>query len=119
TPGYFGYKFLESPGRGTECVGGRGASEGECAASGGTFYPGDGIDNDGDGMIDESWTDGIDNDGDWDPEVDDVGIDGIPGTGDEGEGDGIPTAGDPFDITKPGEPNFEFTDIDESDMIGL
>lgn len=118
-PGYFGYKFLESPGRGNECVGGRGANEAECAASGGTFYPGDGIDNDGDGMVDESWTDGIDNDGDWDPEFDDVGIDGIPGTGDEGEGDGIPTAGDPFDITKPGEPNFEFTDIDESDMIGL
>ncbi len=119
TPGYFGYKYLESPGRGNECVGGRGANEAECAASGGTFYPGDGIDNDGDGMIDESWTDGIDNDGDWDPEFDDVGVDGIPGTGDEGEGDGIPTAGDQFDITKPGEPNFEFTDIDESDMIGL
>ncbi|NBC18965.1 MAG: hypothetical protein GVY18_16815, partial [Bacteroidetes bacterium] len=95
-PGYFGYKFLESPG---------------------IDY--DGIDNDGDGMVDESWTDGIDNDGDWDPEFDDVGVDGIPGTGDEGEGDGVPTAGDPFDITKPGEPNFEYTDIDESDMIGL
>jgi hypothetical protein len=39
-PGYFGYKFLESPG-----------------------VDDDGIDNDGDGMIDESWTDGIDNDG--------------------------------------------------------
>ena len=119
TPGYFGYKFLESPGRGSECIGGRGASEGECTASGGTFFPGDGIDNDGDGLVDESWTDGLDNDGDWDPEVDDVGVDGLPGTGDEGENDGIPTAGDQFDITKPGEPNFEFTDIDESDMIGL
>lgn len=105
-PGYFGYKFLESPGIGNEIIGG-------------VFYPGDGIDNDGDGMIDESWTDGIDNDNDWDPETDDVGIDGIPGTGDFGEGDGIPTAGDQFDIRKPGEPNFEFTDIDESDMIGL
>lgn len=105
-PGYFGYKFLESPGIGTEIIDG-------------VTYPGDGIDNDGDGMIDESWTDGIDNDGDWDPETDDVGLDGIPGTGDIGEGDGVPTAGDPFDITKPGEPNFEFTDIDESDMIGL
>ncbi|MFW5955461.1 MAG: hypothetical protein ACOCSK_01840, partial [Rhodothermales bacterium] len=95
-PGYFGYKFLESPG---------------------ISY--DGIDNDRDGMVDESWTDGIDNDGDWDPETDDVGIDGIPGTGDEGEGDGIPTPGDPFDITKPGEPNFEYTDLDESDQVGL
>jgi len=105
-PGYFGYKFLESPGLGNEIING-------------VFYPGDGIDNDEDGMIDESWTDGIDNDNDWDPERDDVGIDGIPGTGDQGENDGFPTAGDQFDITKPGEPNFEFTDIDESDMIGL
>lgn len=105
-PGYFGYKFLESPGLGNEIIKG-------------VFYPGDGIDNDGDGMVDESWTDGIDNDNDWNPETDDVGVDGIPGTGDRGENDGKPTAGDQFDITKPGEPNFEFTDIDESDMIGL
>ncbi len=95
-PGYFGYKFLESPG-----------------------VADDGIDNDNDGMVDESWVDGIDNDGDWDSERDDVGLDGVPGTGDFGEGDGVPTAGDQFDITKPGEPNFEFTDIDESDQIGL
>jgi len=95
-PGYMGYKFLESPG-----------------------VSNDGIDNDDDGMIDESWADGIDNDGDWDVDNDDVGIDGVPNTNDEGEKDGVPTAGDPFDITKPGEPNFEFTDIDESDMIGL
>ena len=105
-PGYFGYKFLESPGLGSEIINGQ-------------FFPGDGIDNDNDGMVDESWTDGIDNDGDWDPDVDDVGIDGIAGTGDEGEGDGQPTAGSQFDITLPGEPNFEFTDIDESDQIGL
>ena len=95
-PGYFGYKFLESPG-----------------------VDDDGIDNDGDGLIDESWTDGIDNDQDWDPQTDDVGLDGLPGTGDTGEGDGLPTAGDQFDITKPGEPNFEYTDIDESDQFGL
>jgi hypothetical protein len=95
-PGYLGYKFLESPGIAT-----------------------DGIDNDEDGMIDESWTDGIDNDNDWSIDNDDVGVDGVPNTGDFGEGDGIPTAGDPFDIRKPGEPNFEFTDIDESDMLGL
>ncbi|MFV1980253.1 MAG: hypothetical protein ACC655_03800, partial [Rhodothermia bacterium] len=105
-PGYFGYKFLESPGIGNEILDG-------------VFFPGDGIDNDGDGMVDESWTDGIDNDGDWDVDNDDVGVDGIPSTGDIGEGDGVPTAGSLFDITKPGEPNFEFTDIDESDQIGL
>ncbi len=98
-PGYLGYKFLESPGN-----------------------PYDGIDNDGDGMIDESMQDGIDNDGDWNPLTDDVGADGINGDTnrngvqdegeywDEGEGDGVPT---------PGEPNFDQTDLDEADQIGL
>ena len=95
-PGYFGYKFLESPGN-----------------------PYDGIDNDNDGMIDESQRDGIDNDHDWNPDKDDIGIDGLQNTGDTGEGDGLPTAGDPYDIRQPGEPNFEWTDLDESDMIGL
>lgn len=98
---YLGCKFLESPGN-----------------------PNDGIDNDGDGMIDEAQNDGIDNDGDWDPETDDVGVDGIPNTGDEGEGNGIPTAGRILpdgrpDPLAPGEPNFEYTDLDESDQIGL
>ena len=95
-PGYFGYIFLESPGN-----------------------PHDGKDNDNDGMIDESRDNGIDDDGDWDPETDDVGIDGLPNTGDTGEDDGTPTAGNAFDIRQPGEPNFEWTDLDESDMIGL
>lgn len=99
--GYLGCKFLESPGN-TE----------------------NGIDDDGDGMIDESQEDGIDNDGDWIADIHDVGIDGIPNTGDEGEGDGIPTAGKVLpdgspDPLYPGEPNFEFTDLDESDQIGL
>ena len=95
-PGYFGYKFLESPGN-----------------------PYDQLDNDSDGMIDESRSNGIDDDGDWDPEKDDVGVDGVPNTGDFGEGDGMPTAGDQFDIRQPGEPNYEWTDLDESDMVGL
>jgi len=96
SPGYFGYKFLESPGQ-----------------------PLDGIDNDNDGMVDESQDNGIDDDGDWDPDKHDVGVDGLANTGDEGENDGMPTAGDPFDPRLPGEPNFEWTDLDESDMIGL
>jgi len=95
-PGYFGYIFLESPGD-----------------------PHDGKDNDGDGLIDESRDNGIDDDGDWNPDKDDVGVDGLPNTGDTGEDDGVPTAGDAFDIRQPGEPNFEWTDLDESDMIGL
>ena len=63
-----------------------------------------------DPMIDERRDDGIDNDGDWDPYWDDVGADGVPGTGDFGEGDRSPT---------PGEPHFDATDVNESDQIGL
>jgi len=96
TPGFFGYKFLESPGQ-----------------------PYDGVDNDNDGMIDESQDNGIDDDNDWDIEKHDVGIDGVPNTGDEGENDGVPSPGDPFDIRLPGEPNIDWTDLDESDMVGL
>jgi len=94
-PVYFGWSFLESPGN-----------------------PHDGIDNDLDGMIDESQFDGIDNDGDWLAERDDIGADGLgpnhyeyTGPDADGtEGNGIPDVG---------EPNFEVTDNDESDQIGL
>lgn len=61
-------------------------------------------------MIDESRDDGIDNDGDWDVLTDDVGADGKPNTNDFGEGDGIPTDG---------EPHFDSKDVDESDQLGL
>jgi hypothetical protein len=99
--GYVACKFLESPGN-----------------------PEDGIDNDGDGIVDERQDDGIDNDGDWNPINDDVGIDGVPNTQDPGEGDGVPTAGirlpdGTLDPLHPGEPNFELTDLDEADQIGL
>ena len=101
-PGYFGWKFLESP-----------------------SDPRNGKDDDGDGLIgadgnpwDESQEDGIDNDEDWDPEIDDVGSDGkgpdhpdYAGPDSDGsEGNGIPDRG---------EPNFEYTDNDEADQIGL
>ncbi|MFQ5605396.1 MAG: hypothetical protein ACE5HS_19180 [bacterium] len=136
-PGVFGYRFLESPGI--------------------NF---DGQDNDNDGLIDESpfndagteVFDGVgiygppklhwsgDEDGDWDVEFDDLGVDGIPGTGDFGEGDGKPTqlyfldlngnaildVGEPISETRlegmrfhGGEPNFGFLDIAESDQLGL
>ncbi len=52
-----------------------------------------GVDENIDEMIDESRTDGIDNDGDWNSLTDDVGLDGVPGTSDLGEGDGKPTSG--------------------------
>jgi hypothetical protein len=99
--GYVACKFLESPGN-----------------------ENDGIDNDGDGMIDERQNDGLDNDNDWSDVTDDVGIDGIPKTNDQGEGDLTPTPGiklpdGSLDPLYPGEPNFELTDLDEADQIGL
>jgi hypothetical protein len=51
-----------------------------------------------------------DEDMDWDALADDTGADGVFETHDEGEGDGMPTAG---------EPHFDKTDKDESDQIGL
>ncbi len=89
----------------------------------------DGIDNDGNGavdeniderideMIDEERDNGIDDDGDWNPLTDDVGLDGVADTGDKGEGDGKPTTGAPFGL--PGEPNVDVTDISETDQIGI
>ena len=130
--GYAGVGFLESPG-----------------------ISNDGIDNDGDGLVDEDRENGIDDDGDWrtwtdvngngtfdnedvnnnfrldsgedldgdgaltiEPLNDDVGSDGLgpedenyPGPDANGtEANGLPD---------PGEPNFEFTDNDEIDQIGL
>ena len=106
--GYMGYAYLESPGD-----------------------PYNGLDDDGDGLVDERRDDGLDNDGDWvaysdengngqwdedEPLNNDVGRDGVGPLDpqyngpDEGEADGLPT---------PGEPNFDATDIDESDQIGL
>ena len=109
-PGFFGYKFLESPGE-----------------------PRNNIDDDADGMIDESMQDGIDNDGDWEtftdwnlngswdtgePINDDLGRDGV-GPDDpqyiRPDADGSEANGFP----DPGEPNFDEKDLDEADQIGL
>jgi hypothetical protein len=59
--------------------------------------------------IAETWWTG-DEDLDWLAANHDVGADGLPDTGDAGEGDGMPTEG---------EPNFDGTDLHESDQIGL
>ena len=89
----------------------------------------DGIDNDGDGavdegidegideMIDESRDDFIDNDGDW-TLSDDVGING-DGSGGIVAGvlDNKPTSGSNTGF--PGEPNIDKTDVSESDQMGL
>ena len=89
----------------------------------------DGIDNDGDGavdegidegideMIDESRDDFIDNDGDW-ALADDVGLNG-DGSGGllVGTLDNMPTSGSGTGF--PGEPNIDKTDVSESDQMGL
>ncbi|MBN1996764.1 hypothetical protein JW935_04370 [candidate division KSB1 bacterium] len=71
------------------------------------YFTGEGLDNT---LLDERRDDEIDNDGDWDIRTDDLGADGVAFTGDPGEGDGRPTSG---------EPHFDKTDIDETDMLGL
>jgi hypothetical protein len=114
-PGYMAWKFLESPGNSD-----------------------DGIDNDHDGLVDErrdndagsyvfgsignygaaKWHWSGDENGNWNPDVDDVGTDGIgpfdvnyKGPDLDGtEGNGKPDQG---------EPDFGFLDKDESDQIGL
>ncbi len=51
-----------------------------------------------------------DEDMDWRADLNDLGADGVGETGDTGEGDDTPTTG---------EPNFDRTDLNESDQIGL
>ena len=75
---------------------------------------------------DQDWQDGIDSDGDGVYQLDefagdDIGLDGVaPGElnyfgPDQGEGDHIPS----FQEGVGCEPNFNLTDVSESDMIGL
>ncbi|MDP1676790.1 MAG: hypothetical protein Q8L88_07955 [Bacteroidota bacterium] len=123
--GYYGQSFLESPGNGTNGL----DDDGDAIKTDGTFWKSGGAFNPA--MIDERRNDGIDNDEDWvgytdankngkwdgeEPLNDDLGKDGVgvfdiqyKGP-DEGEGDGLPTLG---------EPSFDRTDKDESDQIGL
>ena len=44
--------------------------------------------------LDRSGFDGVDNDADWDADLHDLGADNTANTADEGEGDGLPTAGE-------------------------
>ena len=107
------------------------------AAVGFLLSPGnerDGIDNDENGLVDESQFDGIDNDGDWTPWEDvngngefdsgidqiwdDVGSDGL-GPEDEGYPGPDPDGSEANKVPNVGEPNFEVTDNDEIDQIGL
>ncbi len=130
--GHFGFAFLQSPG-----------------------IDDDGIDNDLDGMIDESQENGVDDDGDWRAFSDDNGNgvwdwedlnnNGLLDEGEDLNGNGLLDIEDlnddlgqdglgPLDPDWPGlgvdpyegngvpdipEPNFEYTDNDEIDQIGL
>ncbi|MBN2093196.1 hypothetical protein JW964_26470 [candidate division KSB1 bacterium] len=99
--GYMGFSFLETPGNAN-----------------------DGLDNDGDNLVDESQSNQIDDDQDWqatdaeaeadlrdfDKRSDDIGVDGLADTGDAGEGNGV---------ADEGEPDFEKNDLDEVDQLGL
>ncbi len=60
------------------------------------------------GIMKSHWSG--DENGNWNPQFDDVGADGVPNTHDFGEGDGMPTEG---------EPHFDKTDVNESDQLGL
>ncbi|MDZ7261851.1 MAG: hypothetical protein ONB05_07075, partial [candidate division KSB1 bacterium] len=68
-------------------------------------------------MIDESRDDGFDNDRDWNALNDDLGLDGVKGTGDPGESDDLASTGAGTEF--PGEPNIDKTDVSETDLIGL
>ncbi|MFQ5584807.1 MAG: hypothetical protein ACE5GL_10265, partial [Calditrichia bacterium] len=68
-------------------------------------------------MIDESRDDFFDNDRDWNVLQDDVGLNGVAGDFDFGEGDGLPTSGS--GTAFPGEPNIDKTDVSETDLIGI
>ncbi len=64
---------------------------------GGPWMP---VDTDPDGSLDvgsdgEPGLAGVDDDGDWVAATDDVGADGLPLTGDAGEGNGVPDSGEP------------------------
>ncbi|MBN2008163.1 hypothetical protein JW960_02320 [candidate division KSB1 bacterium] len=130
--GYFGFAFLQSPGIAT-----------------------DGIDNDENGLIDESQENGIDDDGDWRPfddennngvwDWEDLNNNGLLDEGEDANNNGILDIEDlmddlgqdglgPLDTDWPGmgadpyegngvpdipEPNYEYTDNNEIDQIGL
>jgi hypothetical protein len=69
-----------------------------------------GVDDDGDGKIDEDELDGLDNDGDWNPLTDDVGADGLP--------DSIEVScdGQPYDSETNPDPagdNFDSSELDK------
>jgi len=129
--GYLGYAYLETPGNATDGVdndedgvtderreGGEGTllmSQAAIDAHVAAHYDLDRFEAAYGALADRPayreayWWTG-DEDMDWTRELHDTGADGVFETGDVGELDGVPTAG---------EPNFDRTDLNESDQIGL
>jgi len=130
TTGYFGFAFLESPGLAKDGI--DNDEDGRTDES-----QNDGIDNDNDWTswddtnLNGTWdTEDLNNNGvldpgedinqngklDIEPLYDDVGADGLGPEYDDYTG---PDAGEANGQPDAGEPNFDFTDNDESDQIGL
>ena len=128
--GYFGFKFLESPTNHTDAIDNDddGITDESPFNEAGVFIDGDDIPLET-GISDTAkyrqvygppkprWSG--DEDGDWNPEKNDVGIDGLEGTGDFGEGNGQPDIGIDANGNIASEPNFGIRDVSESDQIGL
>ncbi len=128
--GYFGFKFLESP---TNSINGKdddddGIIDESPFNEAGSYI--DGISKPlNTGIADTAkytkvygkprprWSG--DENGTWNPEKDDVGLDGLPGTGDFGEGNAKPDVGYDQNGSVTAEPNFGIRDVNESDQIGL
>lgn len=130
TAGYFGFKFLESPTNSNDATDNDDdgiVDESPFNAAGvfldGITYPlNTGIADTVKyieiyGPLKPRWAG--DENGNWDPAKHDVGIDGLPETGDLGEGNGLPDIGYDNQGNITAEPNFGIRDVAESDQIGL
>jgi hypothetical protein len=129
-PGFFGFKFLESP---TNSANGKdddddGLIDESPFNAAGTYIDGiavpltTGISDTTKyirmyGRPKARWSG--DENGNWRSDKDDVGLDGLAGTGDFGEGNGKPDIGYDANNNFTAEPNFGIRDVNESDQIGL
>lgn len=128
--GYFGFKFLESPTNSTDAFDNDddGIVDESPFNDAGFFIDGvnipvtTGIQDTAKyrrlyGAPRPRWSG--DENGNWVLERDDVGLDGLPGTGDFGEANGRPDVGTDANGNITAEPNFGIRDVNESDQIGL
>ncbi len=75
-----------------------------------------GVDDDGDGKVDEDELDGLDNDGDWNPITDDLGADGLPDSL-EVSCDG--TSYNPLTNPDPNNDNYDTAGVDKCHLDSL